>query len=51
MTTDERIAWCIAHAEEIEATLPPQEGPHMWDMPRLIAAFWREMAGRLMEAA
>jgi len=50
MTTDERIAWCIAHAEEIEATLPPQEDPHMWDMPRLCAAFWREMAARL-EAA
>lgn len=49
MTREERIAWCIAHAEEIEVTLPPQEDPHMWDMPRLVARMWRDMAAILAE--
>lgn len=48
MTTDERIAWCIAHAEEIEATLPPQDDPHTWDSPRLCALMWRFLAERLV---
>ena len=47
MTREERIGWCIAQAEEIEATLPPQEDPHMWDSPRLCALMWRTMANRL----
>jgi hypothetical protein len=51
MSTDERIRYCIAQAEEIEATLPPQDDPHMWDMPRLCAVMWRDMAERLAEAA
>jgi len=47
MTTEERIRWCIAQAEEIEGEMEPVDDPHMWDSRRLAAAFWREMAGRL----
>lgn len=47
MNTDERIQWCIAQAEEIEARMAPIEDPHEWDGPRMAAAFWRELARRL----
>lgn len=50
MTTKERIRWCIANAEEIEATLGPQAHPHEWDTPRLCAQFWRELARRMLIA-
>ena len=48
MTRDERIAWCLAQAEEIEAQLPPQVDPHMWDSPRLAAQMWRTLARYLL---
>lgn len=51
MNREERIAYCIAQAEEVEATLPPQEDPHLWDGPRLCALMWRYLAERLQEAA
>lgn len=47
MTTRERIQWCIAQAEAIEAQMLPVDDPHVWDGPRLAAAFWRGMADRL----
>ena len=50
MSIDERIRYCIAQTEEIEATLPPQKDPHEWEAPRLVAAMWRDMAKRLAEA-
>ncbi len=51
MTPNERIEWCIANAVEIEATLPPQKDPHLWDMPRLCAVMWRDMAERVRASA
>ena len=54
MSREERMRWCIAQAEEIEATLPPVEDPHMpvedphmWDTDRMAAAFWRDLADRV----
>ncbi len=47
MTREQRMNWCLAQAQEIEATLSPQADPHEWDMPRLAAAFWRDMAAKL----
>lgn len=47
MSREERVRWCIAQAEEIEATLPPAEDPHMWDTDRMAAAFWRDLADRV----
>jgi len=47
MTIEERIAFCVAKAEEIERDLGPHERPHEWEMPRLVAAMWRDMAERL----
>lgn len=50
MTTEERIAFCIAQAEELERNLGPQEDPNEWESPRLVAAMWRNMAQRLAES-
>ena len=50
MNREDRIAFCIAQAEEIEVTLPPQDDPHMWDTPRLCARMWRDLAARLQYA-
>ena len=47
MTTEELIDFCVAKAEEIERGLGPQVDPHEWEMPRLVAAMWRDMAERL----
>ena len=46
MSREDRVRWCIAQAEEIEATLPPIKDPHEWDMDRLAAEFWRDLADR-----
>jgi len=50
MTIQERIAFCIAQAEEIERDLEPQKHPHEWEAPRLIAVLWRNVAQRLAES-
>ena len=50
MTIEERIAFCVAQAEEIESNLGPQKHPHEWETPRLVAAMWRNMAQRLAES-
>lgn len=47
MTIDERIRFCIERAEEAEAVMAPVTDPHMWDAPRLVAQFWRDLAERL----
>lgn len=47
MTREERIRWCIEQAEEFEALMEPVTDPHMWDTPRMLAQFWRDLAERL----
>jgi|GEM_PF-4864761 len=51
VTTAQRVQWLRSEADDMERDLSPQENPHEFCMPRLMASTGRDLARRMERRA